>query len=93
MRRITAIGMIFTILLVVTGCANSKTINGQTYEPYGLLNADDLKDPCIRYEPVWGNIIWGVILIESIIAPIYFFGFSVFEPVGEKRGACTPLVH
>jgi hypothetical protein len=24
--------------------------------------------------------------VETVIAPIYFFGFSMFEPVGGKSG-------
>jgi len=34
---------------------------------------------------IWGNIIWGVILFVTVIAPIYFFGFSMFEPIGEMK--------
>ena len=49
-----------------------------------MLNEDSKKNPDIEYEPIWGNIVWGIILIETIIAPVYFFGFSLFEPIGEK---------
>jgi hypothetical protein len=31
-----------------------------------------------------GNIVWSCILVETVIAPIYFLGFSVYEPVGKK---------
>ena len=66
------------------------TIRGRKYETYGLLNKDEVRDPCIKYEPVWGNIIWGVLLIELVVPTIYFFGFDMFEPVGEKPGGCPP---
>ena len=87
-RKVTAVSMVLMMFLVVTGCADSRTINGKTYESYGLLNQDSLKDPCIRYELVVGNVMWGAVLFETVVAPIYFFGFSVFEPVGEKQGTC-----
>ena len=68
------------------GCGSQKTIDGVTYDTYGLLDSDDKKNPNIQYEIVWGNVIWGAILFETIVAPIYFFGFSCFEPVGKKSG-------
>jgi hypothetical protein len=36
------------------------------------------------YEIIPGNVVWSVILIETIIAPVYFVGFSMFEPVRPK---------
>lgn len=61
-----------------------KLLGGVEYDTYGLLNQDDKKNPDIHYEVIWGNVIWGFVLAETIIAPIYFFGFSLFEPVGPK---------
>lgn len=68
----------------VAACGSSKVIDGIEYETYGLINQDDEKAPNIKYKPIWGNIIWGAILVETVIIPIYFFGFSLFEPVGKK---------
>jgi len=72
------------VAMLVAGCGSPKVINGKQYETYGLLNADNVKDPNIRYEPSLGNIIWGIALIGTIAAPVYFFGFSLFNPVGHK---------
>lgn len=66
----------------VAACGSSKVINDVKYETYGLISENNKKAPNIRYRPVWGNIIWGVLLTGTIIAPIYFFGFSMFEPIG-----------
>jgi len=66
------------------GCGSTKSINGVEYDTYGLLNADAKKNPDIEYEVIWGNVFWGIVLSETIIAPVYFFGFSIFEPVGKK---------
>lgn len=79
-RRVMALVMALSIAL--SGCANSKRINGVTYDSYGLLNQTDMRNPKLAYRTVWGNVFWGVVLVETVIAPVYFFGFSLFEPVG-----------
>lgn len=66
----------------ITACGSNKVIDGITYETYGLINENDKKASHIKYEPIYGNIIWGVLLSGTIIAPIWFFGYSMFEPVG-----------
>lgn len=78
----------FMVALILStqlvACGDTKVVKGVEYDTYGLINEDDKRNPEVQYEPCWGNIIWGVILVETIVAPIYFFGFSMFEPVGEK---------
>ena len=66
--------------VIMTGCSSDKVIEGKKYTTYGVINQDDNKSPNIKYKPVWGNIILGCLLVETIIAPIYFFGFDMFEP-------------
>jgi len=80
--------VIFLIFLFVAttslyGCGDRKTIDGVTYGTYGLLNEGSKRNENIEYEVIWGNVVWSVILIETIVAPIYFLGFSLFEPVGK----------
>jgi hypothetical protein len=84
MKKIIAVLLILALPLI-WGCANDKTIDGVRYERYGLLDKDDLKDEAIEYRLVWGNLIWAGLFIETIIAPIYFFGFAIWEPVGLKE--------
>lgn len=71
-------------LFVMTACADDKVINGKEYETYGLLNKDEVKDPNIRYHLVTGNVILSVILCETLFMPVYFIGFSIYEPVSAK---------
>lgn len=82
MKKIIVSLLIGAVLL--SGCSSNKTIDGVVYKPYGFINQEDVKVAGIKYEPCWGNIIWGSILIETIAGPIYFFGFDMFEPVGKK---------
>jgi len=85
MNRIIALCLIVTMIgITVSGCGDRKVIGGVEYDTYGLLNQDDKKNPDIQYEVIWGNIFWGIVLSETIIVPIYVFGFSLFEPVGPK---------
>ena len=84
MKVIRTIVSIVLVAAVLGGCAKSKNICGIEYQPYGLLNSDDKKNPAIEYEVVLGNVVWGTVLFESVIAPIYFAGFSLFQPIGPK---------
>jgi len=88
MKKVLSILMIIAFLSLV-GCGNAKTINGKYCDTYGLVNKDDYKCKDVRYRVIVGNVIWGILLVETIVAPIYFFGFSLYEPVGyeppEKR--------
>lgn len=70
--------------VIMSGCGDNKVINGVEYGRYGLFSADEKKNPDIQYEIIWGNVVWGALLFETIIGPIYFFGFDLFEPVGPK---------
>ncbi len=75
-------------LLALSGCADSKTICGVEYESYGLINRDDKRAENIKYEIVTGNVIWSVVLFETTIAPLYFIGFSLYQPVS-ATGRCA----
>jgi hypothetical protein len=83
-KLVKAMIAVCCIGLLCGGCSSNKTIEGKEYKTYGLLNQDDNKVATIQYKPCWGNIIWGAVLIETIVGPIYFFGFDMFEPVGKK---------
>lgn len=87
MKKIV-IGLMLVCLLLVS-CGSNKVINGKEIETFGLIGSAlndpsiaTIKEPGIKYQVIWGNVIWGVILFETIVAPIYFYGFSMFEPVG-----------
>lgn len=82
------IAIIVSVLLLTSclyGCGQPRVINGKEYETIGLvdmLNGD--KDPCIKYRVSVGNVIWGAILFTTIVAPIYFYGFSCMNPIEPK---------
>lgn len=88
MKRILAALLCASIL---SACAQSKTIEGRTYAPYGILNKDEERVDCIAYQASIGNIIWAVLLFGTVAMPVYVFGFATFEPVGNKtpRGCAS----
>lgn len=84
MKKIAAVSLVL-VAISLSACGNEKVIDGVKYDTYGFLNQDNKKNESIQYEIIWGNVFWSVILSESIVAPIYFAGFSIFEPVGLKQ--------
>lgn len=83
--------IIFVMMLAILGlfgCGSKMEINGKEYDTYGLLNRDAERSSCIKYKVITGNVVWGILLSETVVAPIYFFGFSMYEPVGLK-GNCN----
>jgi len=86
MRKfITSFLIVAIMTLSFTGCADKKTIDGVTYDTYGLLDSDSKQNPNIEYELQWGNIVWSIVLAQLLFIPtIYFLGFSLWEPVGPK---------
>lgn len=71
-------------LAFLSACAESKTMGGVRYQPYGLLNQNSEKNECVNYSTSVGNVVWGIFLVQTIVAPVYFFGFALYEPVGMK---------
>jgi len=76
--------ILIALLFLFASCSKNYQDGLTTYEPYGLLNKDDKKVPAVKYELCIGNLVWGCLLVETIIAPVYFFGFDLWEPVGMK---------
>lgn len=82
MSKLNCIVVALSMLFV--GCAHDKVINGVEYETYGLVNESEAKSANIHYRLVTGNIFWAIFFVETIGAPIYFFGFSMYEPIRAK---------
>ena len=70
------------------GCASSKKINGTQYDSVGLATMNNM-DECVRYKLIFGNVFWSLSLSALGLLPtIYFLGWSILEPVGEKYTGC-----
>ncbi len=77
---------IFTVLalcitLFAAGCHSSKVLDGKEYDTYGLFDREEIKDKCVHYELVQGNVFWSVVLAGGLfIGPIWLLGFDLYEP-------------
>jgi hypothetical protein len=81
MKKFIATFVLTAFTFLTVGCGQPKTIDGVTYDTYGFMNADTKKNPKIKYEISTGNVIWSVILFSSVVAPVYFIGFSLYNPI------------
>lgn len=88
MIRSTALIAAFSLLLA--GCGRPQYLGqGQTqklYPTYGLFNEASSKSKNACYEISVGNIVWSLVLIETVIFPAYFIGWSLFNPTRLKTG-------
>lgn len=82
MNKITLRLIIALTILFAVGCGETKIIDGIEYDTYGLFDEAEKRNPNIQYEIIPGNIVWSIVLVETIGAPIYFIGFSMYEPIG-----------
>jgi hypothetical protein len=82
--------------LVLSSCADDKTfvIDGKetVVEPYGWFDTD-AKNDSVHYKICVGNVVWSVLLSETVVAPIVITGVALWEPVRlEKSPASTKIV-
>lgn len=78
--------ILISILLasVLSACGSPIDYNGKHYPTVGVVNSVDKQSEKMCYEVSVGNVIWSIILIETIVAPIYFVGWSLWNPIGPK---------
>jgi len=79
MKKIVVTLLIICMAILFIGCADDKIICGEKVETYGLLSFNDEKD-WVDYEISISNVFWGMVLVETIIVPIWLFGFELYEP-------------
>lgn len=84
MKRYIAIFMCLILLTLITGCGDPRTIDGITYDTWGLINKGDKENPDVQYKVNIPSIVVAVLLVETIIVPAYILGFNCMEPVGAK---------
>ena len=88
-RALFATLLASTLLLSACG-AEDKTINGVTFGTYGLMNENEMYNPKIQYEISGWSIFWSVVFCETVVVPIYFIGWDLYQPVGIKDPNWVP---
>jgi hypothetical protein len=71
--------------IIMVGCPDEKTFqkaDGTTFtaEPYGWMNTSKKIDGVV-YDVNPGNIVWSIVLGETVVAPVLFTGLALWEPV------------
>jgi hypothetical protein len=70
--------------LMLSGCGAPLDTGKKEYPTVGLFTWNERsKDVC--YSVSVGNTIWSIILVETIVAPVYFVGWSIMNPERMKR--------
>lgn len=76
------------IVFFLTSCADSKIFKidnkNVVVEPYGWFDLEG-KNDSIQYKVNTGNVVWSVILSETVIAPIVITGTALWEPVKKNE--------
>ena len=75
------------VTVLFASCAQSKiltvTVNDVpsevTFKPVGWATLDE-KNPDVKYNVSVGNVVWSVLLAETIVAPVVLTGWYLFEP-------------
>lgn len=85
MKKAVIFITIIVFSMSIIGCGNDMAYDGKVYGTYGLINKSEMRNHDVEYRLIIGNVVWGILLIETIVFPIYFFGFSIYEPVGPSE--------
>jgi hypothetical protein len=64
--------------------ASSKFIDSVEVAPYGLFNGE-VKQTNIQYSVCPASVILSIIFSETIIAPVYFLGWELYQPIGKIK--------
>lgn len=84
MKKLMSMILVVSIALSLSGCGEPKVIEGKEVPTYGLFNEQTKKHEDIKYEISMGNVVWSIILVETVIAPVYFIGYSLYNPIEKK---------
>lgn len=87
MKRTVALLVACTLLLSACGqpLKTGSGFEAREYPTYGIFNEDSSRSDKVCYEVSFGNVVWSIILFETVIAPIYFIGWSIKNPVRLKK--------
>lgn len=83
MKKLFALTLLCSIVFIIA-CADSKTFVDEkgrslTVEPYGIFTTDDKIDS-VHYEVNAGNVVWSIVLAETIFVPVWLVGWEIYEP-------------
>ena len=78
------LALVLGAAVLLSACGNDKAIDGKVYPVYGIANEEVNKDSGVLYEISAGSVIWGIILCETIVVPVYVLGWDLWQPVRKR---------
>jgi len=84
LKKVVIAVLIMAFVSIGYGCGDTKKIGNNIYDTYGFINSGEKRNENVEYKIIIGNVVWSILLVETIVAPLYFWGFSIYEPVGLK---------
>jgi len=95
MRRSVVLKKVVSLVVaasfLLAGCGDPKVLGEGSkrhfYETYGWFNESTYRSKDVCYSVSVGNVVWSILLVETIVMPIYFLGFSLYNPIRMKHGA------
>lgn len=92
LKKIVSVLLILMMCFSLVACGQDKTLCRQvegervckTFRQWGIADSSILKSSDVEYGVIVGNVIWGIVLIETIVAPVIIFGWYLYEPVDWK---------
>lgn len=89
MKRTIAACIAAIFLLTSCGQTLVHTMPGGMTVSYGTVGLFtlDKRSKYVCYGVSVGNVIWSILLIESVVFPVYFIGWSILNPERMKRSA------
>lgn len=86
MKRILLI--LVCVCFFIISCGTPKIINGTYHDTFGVVNRHQKENTEVLYRVIPGNAVWSVVGVVffpiGLIAPVYFIGFDLWEPIGPK---------
>lgn len=76
--------LLLVCCMIFVSCGGPIVKDGTTYQCYGFLDSDTVKKPNVQYESSVGNAVLSVILIETIVIPIWLLGYKLYCPISVK---------
>jgi hypothetical protein len=91
MKTIKRVVAAITMGVFLSACGQPLVTKEKTYDTVGVVTLDKRSNK-VCYGVSIGNTIWSIVLVETIVFPIYFVGWSILNPERMKKDAqddCT----
>jgi len=75
MKKLLSVLIAIIFCMSLISCGNVRAVGGRAYGTHGIIGEHHNRNHNVEHRVAFGNIFWNIILIETIVAPIYFIGF------------------